>query len=310
MIGAATPSRGRSSARSFSISRSGLRLRCQPCPDSSVEHPASVSVRGPPHAAAIGWRTTSRGLGADLRETLLRWLRHGTRSPSRIVGGDPKAVGSTAPGRTVSVELAPEHPPHRDRIEIDRVQAADVDTPSGEWRCASGGLLGCPLARTPEGKNAAGGTEVVLGGSRVPLVQSEVLERGEEPEPVRLDSVNERAAPAANRAVARSNVVQVEVHLEPHATAVAGPLVGLHVAHTSSRPLCPTDALQPAANAIFSIPSAREEAPRPAPRSASVARWSPRAAVPSRGRRREGRSNAGPPRARLRGGPPARPPDR
>ena len=73
----------------------------------------------------------------------------------------------------------------------------------------------------PKWKDSTSRTEVVLGSAGMPLVQSEFIERREEPKPVLFDAMNQRPALPTNGTVARSNVVQFEIDLEPNPTTVA-----------------------------------------------------------------------------------------
>jgi hypothetical protein len=75
------------------------------------------------------------------------------------------------------IESAPVDALHWNGIQIDPFQASHVDAPSAERRHALSDFLGRPVTRPPEWKDAANGAEVVLSGSRMPLVQREVLER-------------------------------------------------------------------------------------------------------------------------------------
>jgi hypothetical protein len=56
---------------------------------------------------------------------------------------------------------------------------------------------------------------------RVERIEREIVQRGEQPEGLRPDPVNEGAAPAADRAVADADVIEVGVDLEPDAAAMA-----------------------------------------------------------------------------------------
>src|SRR5262245_57968256 len=70
-----------------------------------------------------------------------------------------------------------------DGIHVDSFQAPHVDAPSGEFRCASRDLVRRAVPRPPERKDPADGAEVVLGGTRMPLIERELFDRREEPKP-------------------------------------------------------------------------------------------------------------------------------
>jgi hypothetical protein len=120
--------------------------------------------------------------------------------------------------------------PDGDRIEVDAFEAADVDTPSREVRDVLSGFFRCAVARASKRQDATGRTEIVLGRARVLLVLGKFVERCKKSKLVLLDAVNQRSAPATNRAIARSNVIQLEIDLEPNPTTVAGAAVGRHAA--------------------------------------------------------------------------------
>ena len=119
----------------------------------------------------------------------------------------------------------------RDRIQVDAVQAAYVDTPSGEFTYALRDLSGSSMTRLPERKNATCRAEVVLGGAGVPLVEREVFERREKPKALRVHTMDESTSPAADRAVTRSDVIEIEVYLEANAATVARAAICLHATH-------------------------------------------------------------------------------
>src|SRR5262249_31243705 len=107
--------------------------------------------------------------------------------------------------------------PDRDRREIDVVQTSHVDRPE-VWR----------RPRPTEGKDPARGAEIVLGGSRMPLVEGKLVERRQETEAGFLDPMGQRASLPTDAAVAQPNMVDVRIDLEANLPAVTGPLVGLH----------------------------------------------------------------------------------
>jgi hypothetical protein len=81
------------------------------------------------------------------------------------------------------------------------------------------------MARAAEREDSTGGAEIVLGRARVPLIQRQLVERREKPQVMLLDAMDQRAALATDGAVARSDVVQVEVDLESYPATVAGAAV-------------------------------------------------------------------------------------
>ena len=118
----------------------------------------------------------------------------------------------------------------RNGVQIDAVQAPDVDTPSGEVRYTLGNLSGGSETRPSEREDAAGGAKVVLSGACVPLVQREVFEEREKAKPISLDSMDERPSSSTDRAVTRSDVIEVEVDLKTDATTVARASIRFHAA--------------------------------------------------------------------------------
>ncbi len=125
----------------------------------------------------------------------------------------------------MSREPAPEDPLYRDRVKFNAFEAADVDTPAGERSGALSRLRRRTVARASERQDPTSRAEVVRSGTRVPLVQGQVVERREEPKLVLLDAVNQCSTPATDRAVARSNVVRVKIYLESNPATVAGTAV-------------------------------------------------------------------------------------
>src|SRR5262249_25638035 len=116
----------------------------------------------------------------------------------------------------ISVETAAVDVLHRDRRQVDAVQTSDVDAPEVRRR-----------ARPPEGKDPAGRAGVVPRRLRAPPEARELLARGRhEAEGGVLDAMSERAALAADGAVAQADVVEVGVHLETHLPAVARSGIG------------------------------------------------------------------------------------
>lgn len=103
--------------------------------------------------------------------------------------------------------------PHGDRIQVHPVEASDIDTPAREVRHAASNLVRSSGPRASERKDAALGTEVVLRRPGMPLVEREPFERGEESKMRLFDSVDQCASLQAHRAVARSHVIQIEIHL-------------------------------------------------------------------------------------------------
>ena len=137
------------------------------------------------------------------------------------------------------VEFAAVDPLDRNTVEVDTLQAPDVHGPSGELRCAGCDFLRRSVARPPERKDAARGAEVVLGRARVPLIQREVFEGRQQPQLLGLDSMDQRAALPTDRAVARSDVIELEINLEAGAATVARALVCLHAAQRMAAKLRP-----------------------------------------------------------------------
>jgi len=58
-------------------------------------------------------------------------------------------------------------------------------------------------------------------------IERQILDRREQPEAHRLNPVIERAAPAANGAVADADMVKIGVHFEPDPPAVTRALISL-----------------------------------------------------------------------------------
>ena len=101
-------------------------------------------------------------------------------------------------------------------VQVDAIEAANIDRPH-TGRCAG----------TPEGEDTAGLAEVVSRDMGVEGVEREIIERGEQPEALGLDPMDQGSALPADRAVADADVIQVGIDLEPDATAVAGAAIGL-----------------------------------------------------------------------------------
>jgi hypothetical protein len=102
------------------------------------------------------------------------------------------------------------------RGQIDAFETANVDTPEFWSR-----------ARAAERQNAAVRAEVIFGGFRVPLIERKLFDRGQKTKALIIDAMEESAAPAADRAVANPDVVEIRVDLEPNFTAVARSCVRL-----------------------------------------------------------------------------------
>jgi hypothetical protein len=105
---------------------------------------------------------------------------------------------------------------HGDRIQVDAVEAPDVDRP----------LVWC-RARAPEWENAADRTKIVARGVGVKRIEPQIFERRQESELFGLYAMNERSAPPADRAVSDTDMVEFGLDLEPNAAAVTGASIGL-----------------------------------------------------------------------------------
>src|SRR5262245_31686991 len=84
------------------------------------------------------------------------------------------------------------------------------------------------MPRTPERKNSADRAEVVLGGPRMPLIERQLLDRREKPKSFGVHPMDERASLSADRAVARSDVIQFDIHFEPRPPTVARTAIRFH----------------------------------------------------------------------------------
>jgi hypothetical protein len=62
----------------------------------------------------------------------------------------------------------------------------------------------------------------------MPLIHSKIIQGREKPKPIRFDPMDERSSSATDRAVARSYVIQVEIHLKADATTMARATICLH----------------------------------------------------------------------------------
>src|SRR5215469_8043236 len=112
--------------------------------------------------------------------------------------------------------LGAKHAPDRDSIEIDAIEAANVDCPDAR--------VG---ARSAKRLDAAGRAEIVARRPCVERIERQVFERRQQAEIFWRHAEIERAAPPADRAVADTDMVEVGVDLISHATAMAGAVIGL-----------------------------------------------------------------------------------
>lgn len=104
-----------------------------------------------------------------------------------------------------------------DVVEIDPLETTHVDGPEMGRR-----------PWPPKRKDTAFGTEVVDGLTGMKSVGREVLKRGEQLQGPFVHTVDQGPTPPTDRAVARSNVVDLRPNSEADPTAVATTLVFLH----------------------------------------------------------------------------------
>ena len=109
----------------------------------------------------------------------------------------------------LAIQLAAVYVLDCERTEVYLGQAPHIDAPT-----IGGGT------RSPECQNSANRTEVILGGLRVPLIKSQLLELGKQSETVFLHSMNKRASAATYRAVAHPDMVEIRVDLKPDLSAM------------------------------------------------------------------------------------------
>src|SRR5262249_8558071 len=124
---------------------------------------------------------------------------------------------------------APVHALHGNGVEVDAVEASNIDPPQIGRR-----------ARAPERENPASLAEVVSRDMGMKGVEREIIQRREQPEELRLHPMNKGAAPPTNRAVADADMIQLGVNLEPNAPAVAGASIGRspRTSHCADPTLC------------------------------------------------------------------------
>src|SRR6476619_3444061 len=113
-------------------------------------------------------------------------------------------------------ELAALDAPHGNRIEVHALEAAHVHGPD----------VGA-VAGTAERQDAADGTEVVVCLPGVPRVDAHLPERREHADVAFLHAVVQRAARAADGAVAHPDMVEIRIDLAPDLSAVAPAAIGL-----------------------------------------------------------------------------------
>jgi len=120
----------------------------------------------------------------------------------------------------------------RDSIEIDVLDAADIDGP-----CVRIG------SRTPERLNATDRTEVISRCARMEHIHTQLFQRREQPEVVRRNAKIKSAATSANGAIADTDMVDIGIDLEPDLAAMARASIGLlhrfkpyHIDRTKASP--------------------------------------------------------------------------
>jgi len=118
---------------------------------------------------------------------------------------------------------------NRDKVQTSYAfEASDIYGPPVERLDALKQLLRSRVARTTERQNAASRTEVVIRRTRTPLVQGETFPRRKQAKAILRYTMIKCAPPAADRAIANPNVIDLCVNFKPYGPAVARTLVCLH----------------------------------------------------------------------------------
>ena len=135
------------------------------------------------------------------------------------IGWLPRPLRKSAPRGDDSGKPASINVLDRDGVEIDTIEASNVDGPY---------ILRCAWAS--ERQDAAGRTKVVSRDMRVPLIEGQIVQGREQPETIRGHAMDQGAAFSTDRTVTHPDVIQDGVDLEPHATTMTGTSIGyLHL---------------------------------------------------------------------------------
>lgn len=108
------------------------------------------------------------------------------------------------------VQLAAVYILYRDRREVHPLEAAHVYRPNVRRR-----------SRAAKWENSADWAEVILSRLRIPFVHREIAQRREKPQVLFVHTMVQRSPAAAYRAVTDANVVDIGIHFELHAPAMA-----------------------------------------------------------------------------------------
>src|SRR5581483_1829150 len=119
-------------------------------------------------------------------------------------------------------------PLDRERLNIDALQAPNVHRPSVEGFRSVVELMRRGIAGTTKRENSTDRTEVVLRGHGTPLVQRQRFPRCEQAQRLLWHSKIQSATPTADGAIAQPHMIDLRVHLEADAGAVAGTCVRGH----------------------------------------------------------------------------------
>jgi len=119
-------------------------------------------------------------------------------------------------------------PADRQRVEIHALKAAEIDRPAIKRLHALPQLLRRRIGGAPERQDAARRAEVILRCPRPPLIQRQLFPRCQQPKVLLRHPKVQRSAPRADRAIARSSMIDLRLDLEPHLPAVTRSAIHCH----------------------------------------------------------------------------------